>query len=117
MQIKEMVGCSAYNCTGKGKSLFTFPENPIIRRQWIRNTKRENFNPELMELTGIRFKLKFKADAVPTEFDFSSPKFKCNVKGKRPYLGSRFASKFQKQLEPSLSPRKGPVTAASKSKG
>eukprot|EP00795_Rhopilema_esculentum_P015517 gene15517-6780_t len=69
-----------------------------------------------MELTGIRFKLKLKADAVPTEFDFSSPKFKCNVKGKRPYLGSRFASKFQKQLEPSLSPRKSPVTAAGKSK-
>ena len=123
-----MVGCSAYNCTGKGKSLFLFPENPQLRKQWVRNTKRANFrpsatsrlcqdhfkpicferNPEMMELTGVYFKLKLKPDAVPTEFDFSSPKIKCQMKGKKTYL----ASKFKRQLEPRLSPRKNASTAA-----
>ncbi len=109
-----MVGCSAYNCTGKGKSLFTFPNDPALRRQWVRNMKRSNFkpstssrlcqthfksdclerNPELMEITGVRFKLKLKADAVRTEFDFSSPKMKGQVKGKTTFLASKLKTRL-----------------------
>lgn len=117
-----MVGCAAYNCTGKGKSLFSFPNDPVLRRQWVRSIKRLYFkpsatsklcqshfkldcferNPELMDMTGIRFKLKLKADAIPTEFDFSSPKMKCQAKGNNIFM----ESKFKMRLEPRLSPQK-----------
>ena len=43
--VSKMVSCSVYNCMGKGKSLFTFPENAVLLSEWKRNTKWENFKP------------------------------------------------------------------------
>ena len=53
-------------------------------------------------LTGMQFKLKLKADCVPSLFDFSSLKMKCQMKGKRPCLALNASSHF----EPRLSPKK-----------
>ena len=62
----------------------------------------------MTELTGIYFKLKLKPDAVPTEFDFSTSKTKCQMKGKKTYM----ASKFKGQQELRLSPGKNASPAA-----
>ena len=81
-----MVRCAAYNCTGVGKSLFRFPTDRDLLKRWLANLKREDFrpndhsrlcqdhfespcferNPDLMEITGVKFKLSLKPDAVPT---------------------------------------------------
>ena len=126
-----MVVCSAYNCTGDGKALFKFPKDVALRRKWVQNVKRRNFrptlasrlceshftndcfvtNPELMKATGIYFKLALRDDAVPTIFDFSSPKKKCHQKGKH-------TSTMSKTLRPKLSPTKGsPVKKFKRSGG
>ena len=68
-------------------------------------------NPELMKATGIYFKLALRDDAVPTIFDFSSPKKKCHQKGKHTFMMS-------KTLRPKLSPTKGsPVKKFKRSGG
>ena len=113
-----MVRCAAYNCTGVGKSLFRFPTDRDLLKRWLANLKREDFrpndhsrlcqdhfespcferNPDLMEITGAKFKLSLKPDAVPTKFCFGEPKLKSHQKGKRAYLTSK--------LQPRLSPTK-----------
>ena len=126
-----MVVCSAYNGTGDGKALFKFPKDVALRKRWVQNVKRQNFrptlasrlceshftndcfvtNPELMKTTGIYFKLALRDDAIPTIFDFSSPKKKCQQKGKHTFLMS-------KTLRPKLSPTKSsPVKRFKRSGG
>ncbi|XP_076085026.1 uncharacterized protein LOC143055858 isoform X2 [Mytilus galloprovincialis] len=93
-----MVYCVAFNCktgSGQGIGLFEFPKDDHRRKQWTIKVKRKNFQPSnTSRLCAKRFsndqfvvnplfaasigykmkKLQLKSDAVPTIFDFSSPK-------------------------------------------
>ena len=43
-----MVFCAATNCTNRSKSkvsTFKFPADPKIREEWLKNLKRESFQP------------------------------------------------------------------------
>ncbi|XP_033728274.1 THAP domain-containing protein 5-like [Pecten maximus] len=93
-----MVQCAAFNCsnrTGQKISLFTFPKDTKLRNEWTKRLKRKDYvpsdysrlcqmhftpesftkDPRITSSIGFKPKLiRLKPDAVPTIFDFSTPK-------------------------------------------
>ena len=91
-----MVFCAATNCTNRSKSkvsTFKFPADPKIREEWLKNLKRESFQPtkhsrlcenhftmeSFDESYAIKFSLglkpgkpQLKKNAVPTIFNFAN---------------------------------------------
>eukprot|EP00794_Sanderia_malayensis_P014700 gene14700-16226_t len=112
-----MVGYAAYNCFNnssrhKKVTFHRFPKDNNLRKKWIANLKLTNFvcnknkrlcsdhfSPECYEtrefvmdslgLTTGNKRLTLKEGAVPTIFDFGSPKGRKQMKGKRKFTTSK----------------------------
>ena len=107
-----MVFCAALNCLTDSKSkvsMFKFPANPKLRKQWLLNMKRKEFKPDkntcicavhctedcfrenlvIRRFLGSDFmplRLHLKEDAVPTIFFFCSEK---KLQGRMPPKAQR----------------------------
>lgn len=101
-----MVQCAALNCTvksGQGISMYLFPNEPKLRREWTLKMKRDGFEPSQYSkiceshfeksqfavdhdvAAAVGFKAKTKmliTGAIPTIFDHTDPKSK-SKHGKR----------------------------------
>ena len=117
-----MVFCAALNCLTDSKSkvsMFKFPANPKLRKQWLLNMKRKEFKPDkntcicavhctedcfrenlvIRRFLGSDFmplRLHLKEDAVPTFFFFvrkRNHREECLPKHKDPTVRSAFAKR------------------------